>query len=68
MSFTELLSQHVLINVEDVINQITLIKTAQSLKLTIQFELRKLNFNLIINSSVKILKYNISAAVMMMIF
>ena len=67
VNFIKLLSQHVLINVEDVMSQTISVKTAQSLKLTNQLRLRRLNLSLTISSPVKILRYDISAVVMMMI-
>ena len=66
-SFTKLQPQHILMNVKNVVNQITSVKIAQSLKSTTQFRLKKLSFSLIISSSVKILKHNISAAMITMI-
>ena len=67
MSFAELLFQHVLMNVEDVVSQIISVKTAQSFKSTDQLRLRKLSSSLTISFSVKILRLNIPAVVMMMI-
>ena len=67
INFAELLFQHILINVENVMSQTILIKIVQSFKSTNQFRFRKLNSDLTISFSVKILKYNISAAVMMII-
>ena len=67
MSFVELLSQHVPMDIEDVVSQAILIKTAQSLKLTNQLRLKRLSSDLMISSPVKILRHNIPAAVMMMI-
>ena len=61
------LFQHILMNVENVMSQAILIKTAQSLKLTNQLRLRKLSSGLTISSSVKILRHDIPAAVMMMV-
>ena len=55
-------------NVENAVNQIILIKIAQSLKLTIQLRLKKLNSDLTINFLIKILRHKISAAVMMIVF
>ena len=66
-SFIKPLFQHVLMNVKDVVNQIILVKTAQSLRLTTQFKSRRLSLGLMISSPVKILKYDIPVAVMMMI-
>ena len=68
MSFIKLLFQHILINIEDIMSQTILIKTAQSFKLINQFRFRKLNFNLIINSLIQILRHNIPAVVIMIIF
>ena len=66
-SFAEPLFQHVLMNVEDVVSLVTLIKTVQSPKLTNQLRFRRLNPSLTISSSVKTLKYDTSAAVITMI-
>ena len=66
-SFTELLSQHILINVENVMNQTISVKIAQSLRSINQLRLRKLNSSLMISFSIKILRHNIPAAVMMII-
>ena len=63
-SFTELLFQHISMDVEGVVNQVTSVKTAQNPKSTNQLRFRKLSSSLTISSSVKILKHNISAAVM----
>ena len=67
MNFTELLFQHVLINVEDVVSQTISVKTAQNFKSTNQFRLKKLNLSLTISFSVQILRHNISAAVIIII-
>ena len=61
------LFQHVLMDVEDVVSQAILVKTAQNLKLTNQLRLKRLSLNLMISSSVKILRHDIPAVVMMMI-
>ena len=66
-NFIELLSQHILMDVKDVMDQIILIKTAQSLRLTNQFKLKKLSSNLTISSPIKILRPNIPAVMMMII-
>ena len=66
--FSMLLFQHILIDVENVMNQTISVKTAQSLKSTNQLKLKRLSLSLTISFSVKILKYNISAIIMMMIF
>ena len=65
--FGMLLFQHVLMNVEDVVSQAILVKTAQSLKPTNQLRLRRLNPGLMISSPIKILRHNIPAVVMMMV-
>ena len=67
MSFAEPLFQHVSIDIENVVSQITLVKIVQSLKSTNQLRFRKLNFDLTINSSVKILKHNILTVIIMII-
>ena len=67
MSFTELLFQHVLMDVGDVVSQAISVKTAQSLRPTNQFKSRRLSLSLIISSPVKILRPNIPAVVMMMV-
>ena len=67
MSFTEPLFQHISMNVEDAVNQTTSVKTVSSLKLTNQLRLKKLNLNLTISSSVKILRHDIPAAMMMIV-
>ena len=67
VSFIKSLFQHILMNVEDVINQTILIKTAQSLRLINQLRFRKLSLSLIISSFIKILRHNISVVVMIMI-
>ena len=68
MSFTEPLFQYILMDIEDAVSQITTVKTVLSLKLINQLKLRKLSLSLTISSSIKILRHNISAAVMMIIF
>ena len=65
VGFPEPLFQCVLMNVGNVVSQTISVKTAQSLRPTTQLKLRKLNLSLMISSSVKISKHNISAAVMM---
>ena len=65
--FPEPQFQHILMNVGNVVSQIILVKIAQSPKLTNQFRLKKLNSGLIISSFIKILRYDTSAVVMMMI-
>ena len=67
MSFAEPLSQYVSIDVGDVINQTISVKTAQSPKPINQLKLRKLSSGLIISSSIKILKSDIPAVVMIII-
>ena len=67
MSFVKSLFQHILMNAEDVMSQIILIKTVQSLKLTNQFKLKRLSSDLMISSSVKILRHNNIVIMMMMI-
>ena len=66
-SFIKPLFQHILINVEDVVSQIISVKIVQSPKPTNQLRFRRLNPSLIISFLIKILRHNISAAVMMMI-
>ena len=66
-SFAKLLFQHILMDVGDVVSQAILVKTVQSLKPTNQLKFRRLSSGLMINSFIKILRHNISAAVMMMI-
>ena len=66
-SFIELLSQHIPMDVGDVVSQAILIKTAQSLRLTNQLKSKRLNPSLMISSPIKILRPNISAVIMMMV-
>ena len=66
-SFTELLFQHVPMDVGDVVSQAISVKTVQSPKPTNQLRFRRLGPSLTISSPVKILKHNIPAAVMMMV-
>ena len=66
-SFIKLLSQHILMDVEDVVSQAISVKTAQSLRLTNQLRLRRLSPSLMISSPVKILRPDIPAVVMMMV-
>ena len=65
--FGMLLFQHILMNVEDVVSQTILIKTAQNLKLTNQLRLRRLSPDLMISSPVKILRHDIPVIMMMMV-
>ena len=67
MSFTELLFQYVLMDVGDVMSQIISVKIVQSSKSINQLRFRRLSSDLMISFSVKILRHNIPAAVMMMI-
>ena len=67
ISFAELLFQHVLINVGDVVSQAISVKIVQSPKLINQLRFRRLSPDLTISSFIKILRHNIPAAVMMMI-
>ena len=66
-SFARPLFQHVLMNVGDVVSQAISVKIVQSLKLINQLRFRRLSFDLIISSPVKILRHDIPMAVMMMI-
>ena len=67
VSFTELLSQHVSMDVGDVVSQAISVKTARSPKPTNQLRSRRLSPSLMISSPVKILRSDIPAAVMMMV-
>ena len=66
-SFIKPLFQHVLMNAGNVMSQIISVKTAQSFKSTNQLKLKRLSSSLTISSPVKILRLNISVAVMMMV-
>ena len=65
--FTEPLFQPVPMDVGNVVSQAILVKTVQSPKLTNQLRLKRLSSDLMINSLIKILRHDISMAVMMMI-
>ena len=67
VNFTELLFQHILINIENVTSQTILIKIVQSLKSINQLRFKKLNSGLIISSFIKILRYNILVVMIMII-
>ena len=67
VNFIESLFQHILMNVEDVVSQAISVKIVQSPKSINQLRFKRLSSDLTISSFVKILKHNISAAVIMMI-
>ena len=68
VSFAELLFQHILMNVGNVVSQAILVKIVQSLKLTNQLRFRRLSSDLTISSPVKILRYNIPVTMIIMVF